>query len=169
MGGRRDIFGIGTSFQAKRWRSLDPCGMIGVSLSFSVHLFAFFVIACYLIEGSLLANSIFLLLYTPCFILALASLYMAWSTDPGSVPMGARRTYYLEYLRFVHCCLCKQFVLSFLLALVTVKRAASGELANSGRRAIRRCQKCNENFKPNRAHHDSVTGRCVRVHKVPVG
>ena len=92
MGGRKDIFGIGTYFDAKGWRSLDPCGLVGVSLSFSVHLFAFFVIVCYLIEGSLLANGIFLLLYTPCFILALASLYMAWATDPGSVPMGARRT-----------------------------------------------------------------------------
>jgi len=29
------------------------------------------------------------------------------------------------------------------------------------RRAMRRCHKCNDNYKPPRAHHDSVTGRCV--------
>ena len=29
------------------------------------------------------------------------------------------------------------------------------------RRGIRRCRKCNDNYKPPRAHHDSVTGRCV--------
>lgn len=28
-------------------------------------------------------------------------------------------------------------------------------------RGVRRCRKCNDNFKPPRAHHDSVTGRCI--------
>ena len=28
-------------------------------------------------------------------------------------------------------------------------------------KAVRRCRKCNDNFKPPRAHHDSVTGRCI--------
>jgi hypothetical protein len=28
-------------------------------------------------------------------------------------------------------------------------------------RSVRRCRKCNDNYKPPRAHHDSVTGRCV--------
>ena len=54
---------------------------------------------------------------------------------------------------------------------VTVKRASSATLggsthskggANNNRvRALRRCHKCNDNFKPGRAHHDSVTGRCI--------
>lgn len=56
-------------------------------------------------------------------------------TDPGAVPMGAR-------------------------PLITVRRAPSGELRDTtSNRAIRRCHKCNDNYKPNRAHHDSVTGR----------
>ena len=67
------------------------------------------------------------------------------TSDPGSVPMGAR-------------------------PLVTVKRACSVALAgatpngvgnNKRNRALRRCHKCNDNFKPSRAHHDSVTGRCI--------
>jgi palmitoyltransferase len=141
MGGRKDCFDarIGTSFDAKRWLSLYPCGLVGISMTTSVHVFAYGVIACYMIEGSLFSTAVFLLVYTPVVILALSSLYMAWTTDPGAVPMGAR-------------------------PLVTVKRASSGEVAESnGRRdrAIRRCHKCNDNFKAPRAHHDSVTGRCI--------
>lgn len=148
MGSRKDCCGArrGTSFEAKSWLSLDVCGCIGVTLSFSVHFFAFGTILCHLIADSLVATAIFLLLYMPAFLLALASLFMAWTTDPGCVPMGAR-------------------------PLVTVKRASSTTLdggSNSSRggstarkRALRRCPKCNDNFKPGRAHHDSVTGRCV--------
>ena len=80
MGGRRDICGArrGTSFEAKKWLSLDLCGFIGVTLSFSIHVFSCIVIVSHLIEDSLIANGIFLLLYLPTFSLALASLYMAW-------------------------------------------------------------------------------------------
>ena len=142
MGGRKDCCStrIGTSFESKRWLSLDPCGLVGITCSFSVHAFAYITNACHLIQGSFLATAIFLLIYTPTTCMALASLYMAWTTNPGAVPMGSR-------------------------PLVTVKRAASGEMMESGRvpkqRAMRRCHKCNDNFKPPRAHHDSVTGRCI--------
>jgi len=80
MGGRKDTCGAkrGTSFEAQRWLSLDICGSIGVTLSFSFHIFAFSVIICYLIAGSLISTSVFLLLYIPVFVLALASLFMAW-------------------------------------------------------------------------------------------
>ena len=141
MGGRRDLCGgrLGTSFEAHRWLALDPCGFLGISLSFSAHAFAFGVVVSHLIAGSLVAIAVFLLLYTPSVLLAVSSLFMAWTTDPGAVPLGAR-------------------------PLITVKRASSGEIIPSeGRsnRALRRCHKCNDNFKPSRAHHDSVTGRCI--------
>ena len=140
MPGRRDLCGarLGTSFEAKRWLTIDPCGFCGLSLSISAHVFAFVVITSHLIAGSLAATAIFLLLYTPSVLLALASLYSAFTTDPGAVPLGAR-------------------------PLVTVKRASSGEIiqTKSSGRALRRCHKCNDNYKPNRAHHDSVTGRCI--------
>lgn len=114
-----------------------------------------------------MATAVFLLLYTPSVILALWSLFMAYTSDPGAVPLGAR-------------------------PLVTVKRAefmtenSTGASGSSGsgdginndgvssinapppppptrrpQRALRRCHKCNDNYKPNRAHHDSVTGRCI--------
>lgn len=145
MGGRKDFRlccssrVLGTSFEATHWRSLDVCGTLGITCSLSVHLFALATIACHLIEASLFSTTVFLLVYTPTAVLALASLYMAWATDPGAVPLGAR-------------------------PLVTIKRAASAEhqQANASRqRALRRCHKCNDNFKPSRAHHDSVTGRCI--------
>jgi palmitoyltransferase len=141
MGGRKDVFGarIGTSFEARRWLALDMCGFIGITMSFSVHTFAFGVVVSHLLKGSLAATAVFLLLYTPSVILAVASLFMAWTTNPGAVPLGAR-------------------------PLVTVRRASSGEIVpTDGRRnrALRRCHKCNDNFKPARAHHDSVTGRCI--------
>jgi len=136
MPGRKDICGAkrGTSFEAQKWLSLDPCGLIGVTLSFSVHIFAFGVITRYLIADSLIANGIFLIFYFPAFLLALSSLYMAWTTDPGSVPMGAR-------------------------PLVTVNVAGNPNTKRT--RALRRCPKCGENYKPGRAHHDSMTGRCI--------
>jgi hypothetical protein len=145
MGGRKDIRFcpgsrvFGTSFEATHWRSLDVCGCFGVTATLCVHLFAYITIAINLIEGSMLSTALFLLVYTPVAGLAISSLYMAWSTDPGAVPLGAR-------------------------PLVTVRRAGSREdqaSANSRQRALRRCHKCNDNFKPNRAHHDSVTGRCI--------
>ncbi len=55
------------------------------------------------------------------------------TSDPGSVPMGAR-------------------------PLVTVNVAGN---PNTRTRALRRCPKCGDNYKPGRAHHDSVTGRCI--------
>ena len=139
MGGRADCFSIGTSFTARRWLSLNPCGFFGISCSFAVHVFAVTTIARHLIEGSFFSQAVFILLYLPLSFLAVWSLYMAWTTDPGAVPMGAR-------------------------PLVTVRRAASGELSpavQSRKRGMRRCNKCNDNYKPNRAHHDSVTGRCI--------
>jgi hypothetical protein len=38
---------------------------------------------------------------------------------------------------------------------------SSASKKNNRRRGIRRCRKCNNNYKPPRSHHDSVTGRCI--------
>lgn len=178
MGGRKDVVlgdcKYGTSFDAKQWVSLDPCGLAGCSCSFSIHIFALVTIYGYLIYNSYTAQIIFYFIYIPASLLALTSLFKAWTTDPGAVPMGAR-------------------------PLVTVKRAGSSNTAEAEpsnnnnnnnnnetssdnpqpkdgnntkggggsrrmkrrERGLRRCHKCNDNYKPNRAHHDSVTGRCI--------
>lgn len=143
MGGRRDACRgwIGTSFQAKRWLSLDTCGSLGIALSFSIHIFAASVVGRYLIAHSSVATILYVAVYMPLTVLALWSLFMAWTTNPGAVPMGAR-------------------------PLVTVQRMPSGEISpldqrQQRQRSVRRCHMCNDNYKPPRAHHDSVTGRCI--------
>lgn len=134
---------FGTTFDAKSWLGLDPCGLICISLSCFVHIFALLVLGKNLISNSLFAQAVYCGLYLPVTFLALWSLFMAWRTDPGAVPMGAR-------------------------PLTLLKRSSSSVSSNNGevanipkQRAIRRCHKCNDNFKPPRAHHDSVTGRCI--------
>jgi len=151
MGKRRAICGnaVGTSFEARRWLSLDPCGCGGVLCSWGVHLFALSTAWCKLLESNRANTIIYFSFYVPASALALLSLWKAWTTDPGSVPLGAH-------------------------PLVTVRRASSNETSpavcstvedNTGgtvrRRGLRRCHKCNDNYKPPRAHHDSVTGRCA--------
>ena len=132
---QQDLCRYGTSFRAKHWRSLDLCGCFGVLLSLSVHLYAIAVIATQLIDHSLVSTILFFGGYMPCALLALLSLYKAWSTNPGAVPLGAR-------------------------PLTTVRRAGSN-LSNNNSRSIRRCPHCHDNYKPPRAHHDRITGRCI--------
>mmetsp|Transcript_25947 Transcript_25947/g.36561 ORF Transcript_25947/g.36561 Transcript_25947/m.36561 type:complete len:463 (+) Transcript_25947:244-1632(+) len=137
---------FGTAFDAKNWLALDPCGLFCVSLSFSVHLFALFVLGTRSISpDSTFANAVYYGIYCPLFFLAVWSLFMAWTTDPGGVPLGARP-------------------LTLLRRSSSTASSSNGEIAaipKPQQRAIRRCHKCNDNFKPPRAHHDSVTGRCI--------
>ena len=152
MPGRKDLcHAVGTSFEAKQWLSLDVCGLFGVGFSWFVHFYALVVNGALLISNSLTASSIYFAMYVPTSFLAMVSLYRAWTTDPGAVPMGAR-------------------------PLTIVRRAStqsltgdSGDNGNNNnnnnnarrRRGVRRCHKCDDNYKPPRAHHDSVTGRCI--------
>ena len=145
---------IGTSFHARRWLSLDPCGCSGVLLSWTVHLYALIIIPLKITSHSMIAILLYVAVYIPAALLAMTSLFQAWTTNPGAVPMGAR-------------------------PLTIVRRASSSLSAHSSsngenggnssslqvqnsQRGVRRCHKCNDNYKPPRAHHDSVTGRwCV--------
>ena len=99
MGGRRDCYNgrWGTTFRALHWRSMDSCGLACVSLSAGIHLFAFCTIANRFLSHSIVGIVLFLVAYIPSTVMALWSLYMAWSTDPGAVPMGARPLYHPRY------------------------------------------------------------------------
>lgn len=140
MPGRKDICRklLGTSFEAAYWLSLDPCGWMGVSLSWGVHIYALLVLVWKCTMHSRAAQFVFVCIYLPMAVLAMLSLFRASTTNPGAVPLGAR-------------------------PFTTVRRATSGEFLSSPPtgRSIRRCHKCCDNFKPSRAHHDSVTGRCI--------
>ena len=126
--------------------SLDPCGLLCLSLSYGLHLFALVASGLVLIPRHALAQSLYGALYVPLSVLALWSLTMAATTDPGSVPMGARP------------------LPSNLAAGEGEGVAVERDVARGGlrrRRGVRRCGKCDDNYKPGRAHHDSVTGRCI--------
>lgn len=45
--------------------------------------------------------------------------------------------------------------------LTKFRRSSSSRELRPKQRGTRRCHKCNDNYKPPRAHHDSVTGRCI--------
>lgn len=143
--GRSSIGSVGTDFPSRHWLSLDPCGLICLTFSYSLHLFALFASAFTLIPHHLLAQILYGVLYVPCALLALWSLTAACTTDPGAVPMGARP---------IPANLAAESD-----SIVTERDNVRGGLRR--RRGIRRCRKCNDNYKPSRAHHDSVTGRCV--------
>lgn len=140
---------FGTTFKAKRWLSLDGCGVICIILSFSLHIYALVQLATRLIRYNATAQILFGSLYVPSFILAVASLFMAWMTNPGAVPLGARPLNVLDPdLESAQ----EGFT----------RDVTTGEVIRLNMpRGIRRCHKCNDNYKPTRAHHDSVTGRCI--------
>lgn len=94
-----------------------------------------------------MASMIFYTLYLPFAMLAILSLVQAQHTDPGAVPLGARPV--LEE----H----EEEAGSDSSALLNGVHL----LKSKSKRGIRRCPKCNNNFKPIRSHHDSVTGRCI--------
>lgn len=71
---------------------------------------------------------------------------MATTTNPGAVPMGARP-------------LRSNLEAGEDNAIIVERDVTRGGLQR--RRGVRRCRKCNDNYKPSRAHHDSVTGRCI--------
>lgn len=141
---------FGTSFHAKYWLSLNPAGLCCVSLSLSIHIFSLCTIWYNLIQYSIAAQIIFGVLYVPAAAMALANLFMAWSTNPGAVPIGARP------LQSTSDDEDEENDLA-----APLKANAKLERSKVKQRGIRRCRKCNGNYKPPRSHHDSVTGRCI--------
>ncbi|KAL7568476.1 hypothetical protein ACA910_012186 [Epithemia clementina (nom. ined.)] len=155
---------VGTSFDSKTWLALDPCGMFGVTCSWAVHFYALFAISTKLLSNSTLAVLIFVLLYIPAAILAMISLFKAWTTDPGSVPLGARPLTIVRHVSSSDSLGGRSSSSNNNNSNNNNNAGASG-LSNDPLspppRALSRCHKCNDNYKPPRAHHDSVTGRCV--------
>lgn len=219
--GRFSLFNnrVGTTFESKKWLTLDLCGLSCSTLSYSLHIFAMITIYHYLIKplhsstdtagtdtstnsGISATHIIFYAIYVPISLLALSSLFMAQHSNPGAVPLGARPLP-------VFCTPVSSPLngsgsnsndengnngltlnsktsndsfddnddgKSLLVSMLTHSTDTTGNDIGPGstsisgismsarkrrRRGIRRCRKCNDNYKPTRAHHDSVTGRCV--------
>lgn len=147
MVGRSDCCSqkFGTSFDASKWLSLDICGLVCVNMSAGLHIFALVVTTMDLWTECVAFKAIYAILYLPSTLLALSSLYMAWSSDPGAVPLGARPLPDSSDGSAESIC----------------SSLSPNPKSQQPQRGIRRCRKCNDNYKPSRAHHDSVTGRCI--------
>jgi hypothetical protein len=163
---------IGTEFGSDRWGSWNGQGWICGSLSILTHVLCARSVVHRVISHSILAQVLFGAVYVPCATLALWSLAMAWTTNPGTVPLGARPLLLPS----------EEDAES---AAASILQKASLELeetqplqqkqeqqqqqakvlstasSSSLQRGMRKCRKCNDNYKPPRAHHDSVTGRCI--------
>lgn len=85
-------------------------------------------------------------------MMAIISLFQAQHTDPGAVPLGARPVLEEDDHDGDDT---KNSASSSLLSRMDGSQHPKKKIR------IRRCHKCKNNFKPARAHHDSVTGRCI--------
>ena len=57
--GRSSLCSIGTDFNSKHWLSLDICGLICLTFSYTLHLFALFASGFTLIGHHLLAQLLY--------------------------------------------------------------------------------------------------------------
>ena len=109
--------------------------------------------------------------------MAVWSLIKAYLTDPGAVPLGARPLVTVQRAQSSSISQQSSTVSddnginnnnnnnqqpsSPPLNPKPPKQQQQQQPQQQHQRAIRRCHKCHDNYKPNRAHHDSVTGRCI--------
>ena len=206
---RKAVCGYGTTFDAKRWLTLEVSGFYGISFSLFIHIYAFIILWYDVVLhdtetgliSTLLSNILFYIGYIPIAILAVISLMQATLTDPGAVPMGARPFVKVRRILSHRTSSTTELLPSaegaddgknsrngittstagnnatasssssststtstilatappMVTSTATTTTTTSAEDASS----IRRCYKCNDNYKPARAHHDSVTGRCI--------
>ena len=242
---------IGTTFNASKWLTLDPCGLFCVACSYSLHIFAIVTMYTCFISLEQGANNmatkiVYYALYLPCAFLALCNLVKAQHSDPGVVPLGARPLPVVTETTIcsptnsnddnndnndnndnddndndneqgdefkddpnimisnlnnnnggrgdsddnddnddnddeegkrsllasipseggngknIHSISTKPLSISTATSsIISTTTTTTTKRIKTRRRGIRRCRKCNDNYKPPRAHHDSVTGRCV--------
>jgi len=177
---------IGTSFESQKWCAFDICGLNCASLAWFLHIFCWTSLYANFIytgdhenEVGTASKVIFYGFYTPLVFMSLWSHLRCWTMDPGAVPMGAKP--YEEKTCVSGSAASANNNDPLLLSghsLGTCSRVdgggggggntSSSDVENAVKaytqrfpRGVRRCRKCKDNFKPPRAHHDSVTGRCI--------
>ncbi len=131
----------GTSEGSYMWCNFEPCGMICGSITWSLVLYAMFVVNFKIVGpwlGFGLTESVLLLSYNCISLTCLIVHLKAMITDPGSVSSLAEPTedHTLESLK-------------------------EGNLEiEEKRQPPKMCRKCKA-FKPQRAHHCSICQRCI--------
>mmetsp|Transcript_22907 Transcript_22907/g.71141 ORF Transcript_22907/g.71141 Transcript_22907/m.71141 type:complete len:454 (-) Transcript_22907:1719-3080(-) len=132
----------GTSYSASVWLNLEPCGMVCAFITWSLVFYARRVVTAHVIYPWLRwspLGMLNLMLFHAVSFGALASHLRTMLTDPGAVPEDA-------------------------MPLSQAPGAPPDEDPDGPRsnsRLIKRCKRCSGNFKPKRAHHCSICGRCI--------
>jgi len=142
----------------------------------ALHSFIAVSLATNFLSNSVPAIIIYSSIYIPCYCLAMASLYMTTVTDPGAVPLGARPLASCDEKKAQHAevemvettseAVEDKSLMAQHLDQDNQMSSSREEDDNSELRAkptvdIPRCEKCDGNYKPPRAHHDKFTGRCI--------
>ncbi|KAJ8603598.1 hypothetical protein CTAYLR_004852 [Chrysophaeum taylorii] len=128
----------GTSHDARWWLCTDCCGLSCALFAQGVIFFAQYVISSELAGRNSVASAVQATVFNAFAGLALASHLRAMLSDPGAVPKGAEP-----------------------LARDSERaKLAASAAAGYRTRAKGWCHRCGS-YKPPRAHHDSVTGRCI--------
>ncbi|KAJ1454427.1 DHHC palmitoyltransferase-domain-containing protein [Pelagophyceae sp. CCMP2097] len=129
----------GTSHNARCWLCTDSCGLCCAAFTYAIILFSQSTVTRLLFERAQgLPRVLHLLLFNAVAGLALAAHLKVMLSDPGAVPKHAEP-------------------LPGDAARLTEAVAAG---ASQRKRAKGWCHRCSA-YKPPRAHHDSVTGRCI--------
>ncbi|XP_054164596.1 palmitoyltransferase ZDHHC3-like [Oppia nitens] len=120
-------------FGGRYWFVKDVCGVICALFTYSLLLFAEYVVIQVIIipETNVIYKTINFIIFQLLAFLALTSHIRTMLTDPGSVPRG------------------------------TATKEAIEQLGLSEGQVLYKCQKCCS-IKPERAHHCSVCQRCIR-------
>uniref|UniRef100_A0A7S2W6V2 Palmitoyltransferase n=2 Tax=Rhizochromulina marina TaxID=1034831 RepID=A0A7S2W6V2_9STRA len=127
---------FGTCERSRFWLCTDGCGLTCATVTWTLHIYAWAVVNKLLLRswfGWSFWGMAHSCLYTCIVALALISHGRAMLTDPGAVPSDA----------------------------YPLPHHFSKLEAQGGWRKRRCCAKCGGMFKPPRAHHDSVTDRCI--------
>jgi len=129
---------FGTSPKHRIWLCTDECGLTCATITWTLHVFAWGTITKLVLRPWLglttLSGLAHFGMYTLLTALSLASHLRAMLTNPGAVPPNAEPP--------------------------PLEQARDGQHEEQQGRKKRWCVRCKA-FKPSRAHHDSVTGRCV--------
>lgn len=128
----------GTSEHDNMWLNTDVCGLICACTTYSLLLFAEYVIVFIVLDPFMdgtrgIRGDYHAIAFSIIVFLGMSSHFKAMTTNPGAVPSDARPVDHDE---------------------------STEKGANSNNKKYRMCLKCDA-FKPGRTHHCSVCGRCV--------
>uniref|UniRef100_A0A7R9YF09 Palmitoyltransferase n=1 Tax=Pinguiococcus pyrenoidosus TaxID=172671 RepID=A0A7R9YF09_9STRA len=129
---------FGTDYSSSVWLNVEPCGMICAMVTWMLVFFARRIFTAHIIYPWMQwspAGIAHVVLFHIIAFLALSSHMRTMLTDPGAVPEDA----------------------------MPIAEPPDPEAGANGEhpRLIKRCKRCSGNFKPKRAHHCSICGRCI--------